>query len=327
MTSQKHPAIVWETGIRHEALRILYYLKRLPERELQNLGFQVFPSVPHRDSHTAIVLPDLNYSPLWKPASKLIPTTPMTAPETLISQVIDILSPAYHPPKTHFLDIPDSFFATLFSFLPEYQFIITHIHFIVTHCGTISQFNLVNSQQSKLTIYLRPDTKINSVLQVIILSLIRRQLQHLENRSWGEIESISDFILQHTIVGASLQHPHYPIMSSLQQKQTNALHRQSQKYLAKLGIPVENNWIIKDQEIYYQSIKIQSLTSRQSGLLRLLLNNYGKVINNDQIADTLWPNGENFSPWAIVKEIARIRQSIVDSGLPGSLLKSHRKIG
>jgi hypothetical protein len=326
MTSSKIPVITWETGIEHEALRLIYYLKRLPEQELQQRGFLVLPKSSSKTNHKIIILPDLDYPSLWSKTSRLIPATPMTAPKELIDQVINLLQPSYIKPTTNLFKIPPEFFDTLFNFLPEYQNLIDNINIIVTNCGTCSQFNAIRAPHSTLTVYLRADAKITDLCQVIILSLIRQQLQDRELRSWSEIETVSDFILYHTTVGASLS-PATPMMSLLQQKQSTRLHQLSKKYLDHLGIPTQNCWSIKNNQIFYQSIQITNLTNRQNNLLQLLIKNYGLVVTNDQIAEILWPNDQNFSLWAIVKEIARIRTCLKDANLPGSLLQSHRKVG
>lgn len=322
MTSTKYPKVTWETGIHHEALRLLYYLKRLPERELQNRGFLILPKSNPKLSDKIIVIPDLDYSSLWKKASRLNPTTPMTAPETLVDQTISLLRDSYQPLPTAFLKLEKTFFDSLFIIIPEYKSTIKYINFIVTHCGTSSQFNTVGPKQSTLTIYLRPDTPLSSIYRVIILSLIRDQLQLKESRSWEEIMVVADFILNHTLVSQKTS-----LMPKLQNKQSSFLHQQSEKYLSHLGIPQENCWSLKNNQIFYQSIQITNLTNRQNNLLQLLIKNYGQIVSLDDIAKILWPNDEDYSLWAIVKEVARIRKCLVNNNLPGSLIKSHRKMG
>ncbi|MBP9817417.1 helix-turn-helix domain-containing protein [Candidatus Shapirobacteria bacterium] len=336
MTSSNLPTVTWETSIEHEALRIIYYLMRLPERELQNRGFLVLPSSNPQNSNRTIVVPDLPYhlvSRIWFLVSKLIPTTPMTAPSSLTDQIVELLKPTYHPPnlqifQTDFGTIKESFFKSLFFLLPNSKNRLQKINIIVTHSGTCSQFNMLTPTKTTLTVYLRSDSKITDLIQVIVLSLIRHDLQHIEHRSWEEIQTVADFLLTHTSLNESIKpFNHLTMMPRLQQKQSGKLIKASQNYQSKLGIPTQNNWRISSNEIFYQSIKIDQLTPRQSKLLKLLIKKYGEVVSNDQIADALWPNGENYSLWAIVKEIARIRACIVSSGLPGSLLQSHRKLG
>jgi hypothetical protein len=326
MTSTKYPSITWETGIHHEALRILYYLKRLPERELQNRGFLVLPRSYPKLNNKIIVLPQFDYSSLWQKTSRLNPTTPMTAPENLIDQTIELLKPSYVKPSTNLFEIPPNFFKKLFDFLPDYSAMIDQINIIVTNCGTISQFNAITKTHSTLTIYLRTDANLNDLCQVIILSLIRHQLQNQEHRNWGEIQTVSDFILHHTTVGTNI-FKSIPMMTALQQKQSTTLNHLSQKYLDHLGIPQQNCWSTKNEQIYFQDKIISGLTLRQQNLLQLLINNYGQKVSLDDIAKILWPNDEDYSLWAMVKEIARIRKCLVNNNLPGSLIKSYRKIG
>jgi DNA-binding response OmpR family regulator len=69
------------------------------------------------------------------------------------------------------------------------------------------------------------------------------------------------------------------------------------------------------------------MTTRQRQIFKLFITNFGQIISGDQIADVMWPDGSNFSPWAIVKEIARIRKHIIDAGISGHILQSHRKLG
>lgn len=336
MTSPKLPTITWETGIRHEALRILYYLHHLPSQSLQNRGFLVLPALPSKDARRSIIIPHLPYEKIkniWKQTRRLKSTTPMHAPESLINEVADLLRPTYQAPQKDFLRLKNhwqktnnQFFTTLFSLLPDHQNIISQINFFVTFSGTVSQFNTVSQNKNTLTIYCRADADISDIFRVTILSLIREQTEK-DGHSWTEIETISDFLLTHTPLNNLFSKSTIPMMNLLRQKQTGPLYHQSVKYQSELGIPLNNNWSIKSNEIYYLSTPIKNLTDRQTKLLKLLIDHQGQTVGNDQIADTLWPSGENYSLWAIVKEIARIRHCITESGLPASLLQSHRKVG
>lgn len=322
--------ITWDTGITHEALPILYYLKRLPELELQQRGFIVLPRLPKKNTNNIILLPDLPYSSipnLWPQVTALDPTTPMTAPRPLVDQIINLLQPTYKTPI-----IPDislkPFLASLFTILPDYCSQITAINIIVTYSGTCSQFNCLTPTNHHLTIYFRADANITSLAHVIILALIRHQLQHLEHHSWEEIEAVADFLTTHTSLKQTLSpYSHTPNIFSLRQSQLGRLKLQSQKYLTSLGIPSQNNWQVKNNQIFYSSVAVTQLTTRQHQLLLHLVNHHSQVITNDQIADILWPDGSDYSLWAIVKEIARIRHRLVTLGLPGSLIQSHRKLG
>lgn len=333
MTSYLIPRSIWSTGIRHEALRLIYYLTRLPQRELQNRGFLVLPAIPPKYAAQTIVFPDLNFSHLWKSTSRLHPATPMTAPDHLIESVSSLLT-TYSPPRQELASLKNKwhsverkFFAVLYSLLPESRNRIQKIEFIITRWGTVSQFNMLLPQHSILTLYLRPDAAIGDIAQAIILSLIRHQLQYRQSRRWEEIETVSDFLLHHSPLARIIKPKSSTMMSALRQPQTGKLLLKSQKFQARLGVPTVNNWQIKNKNIFFQDIKIKHLTQRQFQLLQLFIVNYGEIVSNDLIADLLWPESEKFSLWAIVKEIARIREKIVISGLPGSLLKSHRKLG
>lgn len=338
MTSPKAPSITWKTSITHEALRILYYLNRLPDQALQNRGFLVLPYPNTKAKKHIIVLPDLDFSKIpkvWNQVSKLTPVTPMTAPNSLTKAVIELLLPRYTPPqselnhlKTNWEAIHQKFFDSLNQVLSEISQPIANINIIVSRSGTCSQFNLVTPKQKNLTVYLRCDSQISDIAQAIILSTIRWHLETVEKRSWEEIESISDFLLKYTPIHDSLTpHIHQSMMLSLQQLQNGPLYKKSQDFQSKIGIPTTSHWQIKSDSIFYNQTKIDGLTDRQFNLLKKLVDNQGQIITIDEIASSIWSKDENYSLWAIVKEIARIRSALVSSGAPGHILKSHRKKG
>lgn len=62
-------------------------------------------------------------------------------------------------------------------------------------------------------------------------------------------------------------------------------------------------------------------------LLDLLFAKQGLTVSYEEIASALWPNIEDWSLYALSKEIQRLRDKIKSSGINTRLVNSQRKLG
>lgn len=66
---------------------------------------------------------------------------------------------------------------------------------------------------------------------------------------------------------------------------------------------------------------------KQQILLDLFLTKRGLTVSCDEIASALWPSNEDWSLYAIAKEIQRLRDKIKKCGINSPLILAHRKLG
>lgn len=82
--------------------------------------------------------------------------------------------------------------------------------------------------------------------------------------------------------------------------------------------------------VYLNGVKLSKVFSEQEFTgLKLLVDNPGKVVGKDQLAQAIWKDQavEKYSEWAIYKLISRLRAKLVDLGLPAKSIKTLRNRG
>ena len=72
---------------------------------------------------------------------------------------------------------------------------------------------------------------------------------------------------------------------------------------------------------------LEKLTRQEYQLLSNLIENPRNMLTFDEIADILWPNGEDYSLWAITKLIERLRKKLSQNGISPHLIQTKRKKG
>ena len=77
----------------------------------------------------------------------------------------------------------------------------------------------------------------------------------------------------------------------------------------------------------YGDTKITDLTTKQQILLDLFLAKRGLTVSYEEIAVALWPGNNDWSLYALTKEIQRLRDSLKSCGISAPLILAHRKQG
>jgi DNA-binding response OmpR family regulator len=88
--------------------------------------------------------------------------------------------------------------------------------------------------------------------------------------------------------------------------------------------------ITKQRDIIMNNTNITSVFSpSERKLLRYLIDNKGKVISRDEIAQAVWKekSEEKYSDWAIDQLVRRVRQKIIKLGLPENTIVTKKNQG
>lgn len=337
MTSQKYPTTTISYSKEDEARRLLYVMVKISRQWYQNHGFLILPYLPPGSPTNVVHIPNLPYTSIanhWKQLAKLKLETPIIAPETLITEYVQLLDKVWIE-KTYLDKLENlqkqwnlenkDFWHHLFTLFPGYTQRIKNIHIHLTQYGPGSTFNLAKTEGSDITIYLRLDQSLDKLYQAILFTLFRPTME-ARKYAWEEIESVVDFLMQDSSIAHKVIFTH-PVIPSLRQNQHAKWQQDAASFLASLGLPTINLWSSSNQQIYYGEQKIIGLTLRQQLLVEKFIVKPTKTLTYDEIATVLWPKGEDFSLWAIVKEIARIRKVCRNNNIHLSVLHAHRKIG
>jgi hypothetical protein len=338
MAKTTYPITVFSHSIEMESRRLLFVAASLNRRWYQNHGFLVLPTVPAKVPTATVVFPDLPYATIpnfWSRVSRLKLETPIAAPPKLIAEMASLLSGVYNPKvysrytdrlAAEFKKIESKFWSNLFILFPVYQSKISKVNIYLTLYGPYTTFNLARDEQSEITIYVRYDCSIDKLLWSILTCLFRPKMQDELRHSWSEIEATVDWLIRESSLNCGLPLSQ-PTIKNIRSTQIAPFKQQSSAYLATLGLNQISAWKENNHQIWYGDIELSGLSSKEQLLLEYFLVRRGKTVSYDSLADLLWPKGDNFSLFAIAKEIERLRAKIRDCGITSPVLLAHRKVG
>ena len=321
-----------------EARRILFVAGSLARGWYQKHNFLILPELAPRAPSSQVILPNLPYDAIprfWESVAKLKLVTPQLAPAPLLAAIESLCESLYKPSlytrhlselEKSYNQVKDNFWNTLFTLFPSYSSRVKDITIISSQYGSSSSFNLATADNSKITIYLRSDAKIDKLLWSILAALFRTKMQDEQKYSWEEVEAVIDWLMSESSLAASIPHPH-PTLTNLRANQLSNYRQLSEKYLASLGISGVLHLEKHGSNYMYGDIKITDLTTKQQILLDLLLTKRGLTVSYEEIAASLWPNNEDWSLYALTKEIQRLRDKIKKCDINSQLIHAHRKLG
>jgi hypothetical protein len=98
------------------------------------------------------------------------------------------------------------------------------------------------------------------------------------------------------------------------------------KYQEKLGVLLDEPDIeFKAEELYLAGKKVtDSFTTTQLILLKNILEKKGQIITFDELGDLIWNDIYDFSPWALTKNIQRLRDKLCRYGFSKNYIKTLR---
>ena len=338
LTSKKQPTITFTHSPEMEARRILFVAGSLARDWYQKHNFLVLPALESHVPSSQVIFPDLPYSSIprfWAAVSKLKLITPQPAPTHLLAATQSLLTNEYSPElyRSHlskieytYNQIKDSFWNNFFTLYPKYASRVKEITVVSTSYGSITTFGLASSDHSSITIYIRQDTSVDKLLWSILASILRPKMQDELKYSWDEIEAVIDHLLSETSLSSGLPHTH-PTLKNLRSDQLAHYHLASTQYLERLGISTVLKLTKKNDQYHYGDTPIINLTKKEEMLLDLLFAKQGLTVSYEEIASVLWPDDDDWSLYALSKEIQRLRDKIKGSGINTRLILAHRKLG
>jgi hypothetical protein len=340
MTSKNwtQPTITFSNSPEMEARRVLFLTASLTRNWYQKHNFLILPKLYQSIPTSQTIIPDLPYSSIpnyWTKVSKLKLTTPINAPLELLNSTQSLIQKDYDS-KLHqkylakleakWIKIAPSFWNNLFTLFPNYRGQIKHINIYSTQYGPISTFSLASGPNTDITIFMRHDADVDKLIWTILASLFRGKMEYQMKHTWEEIETTLDWLMSESALSTGIKLTH-PIIKNIRSNQLASSRTKSQKYLASLGLTTTSVWRVDQSDICFGDTKILNLSENEQKLLELLLTKRGQTTSYDEIANLLWPNGENFSLFAISKEIERLRKRIKAAGVIPAVIHTHRKVG
>ncbi|PIR98811.1 hypothetical protein COT87_02805 [Candidatus Collierbacteria bacterium CG10_big_fil_rev_8_21_14_0_10_44_9] len=324
---KNYPTITFTHSPQLEASRLLHVAGTISHSWFQKHNFLVLPTTLPKVATAQVIFPDLPYSSIphfWKSVNQLTLSTPQSAPAPLLSATQSLLSPHYQEKLyTHHLSklkiqwdqVAPHFWNNLFTLFPTYSNRINSLTIISTQYGPYTTFSLAKTPHSNITIYVRQDSTIDRLLWTILTSLFRPKMQTDMHYTWEEIEAVVDWLMSKSALACRLKLSH-PTIKNLRAEQIATYRQQSDRYLINLGFTLNAH-----------DITLPHPTTQDQKLLDLLLTKRGQTVSYEDIASVLWTGNDDWSLYAVVKAIERLRRQIKESGIHTPLILAHRKLG
>lgn len=334
----------WEFNLKMETLRVLETSYLTVTNSYKEKGFYVVPleldSSIRRD-YSEILLPHLPYQNIpryWQKVARInYAPFPIKPPNELVEQTQNLL-------ENTFLAEPfgceekevlwDRMTHEVSKFLHNMLPVEKEIREIIiyhTRIGSKVTFNRSKENPYVVKMYLRKDAGIYYMLYGLITSITRHEVLNKLFGTWEGSQLLSDWILEYSALNDILVRHRIktePLLRSLKSKQKAHLELKSAEYLAQLGLTyADTTYKIDSDAIYINSKKMKNLSPSNIFLLKLLIQHRGSVLDFENIGKSVFPNGEDFSLYALSKQVQRLRNKLEQNGLPSNLIITKRGKG
>jgi DNA-binding winged helix-turn-helix (wHTH) protein len=326
------PKMVFECSKKTEAKRILHTALSIISNFYSSKGFLVLPYFVPGNSKT-IYFPDLEYNRVpnfWKAvkteqrkSAEL--NLPMINP---ISQLLpDSIIDSAKIENNWSQNLP-TIWQNLINILPK-LLTVKNIKIIPTLYGSICTA-YPTKNKSSIIIYIRKDGTVANIIEAVLTYYLMFSESGIKSvYSWEEKEAIIDFILTETNLANTYKN-YSATLKAIRQKQQQRLAKDSSDYLKKLGM-IQNQVIeIKNGNIHINNKDVSgAFTVNENKILTVLINNKGKTVSFDTIANIMWGDKsfDNFSPYAITKCLQRIRVKIGKLGIQPEIIQTKKGEG
>lgn len=255
-----------------------------------------------------VVLPELD--------KRVAATAQVIYPREMIYQPIEVSEW-----KREWKKIEKVLWEVMDEYLPEFRKIHEKVEVVVSRYGTVSSGNWVGTRY-----YVRADRGIADLVAMMInstLYILRKEL----GVTWTKREALMDFVMTRPKMKKLL--PHFePVFAQLS-RVPKKVRDESREYVKSLGLAKQQ----ADFEVAGSKVVVKGnvvgkeLTKQEKVVLKLLVGRLGDLVTYDELADTIWGEGEFKSFWALNKLVERLRHKLVDMGIEGSRLESVRGQG
>ncbi len=332
---------VWEYSIKTEAERLLHDSHHIATGFYKINNFIVLPYFPKANKLNLVTFPDLPYNTVprfWDRVKSIDANTlPIKANGKLISRTAELLKSA-NLPRVHFAELQKRWakaesevLSCIYKIIPSKKGAIKKIIIYPTAFGTSSSSNWI-SKDGIIVIYLRYDQGIATIVEAIITSLTRRDIYGKLEGMWQESEIITDWLITQSALADIIKKydntPFMPTLKGVRIKQQAKLLEESDNFYKKLGFPASQKIFgLNGLTPEINKKPVENLSATEKVILKLLIESVGGVVSFDDIASQIFKDDQNFSLYAIAKNIERLRNKLEANGVSGSCIQTLRGKG
>ena len=187
----------------------------------------------------------------------------------------------------------------------------------ITQYGTISSYLYEKTRENHLVCYLRYDMSVAHLAEIILTALLRPMQKSL-HLPWETTEGMVDILLTKSPLAKYFTNykPTLYATSHIQKRPEMV----SKKYVAQLGLKLSKPFALKNNTVFYHTKPLsQSLTKSQELILKHCLQNENSIVEYDTLGTLLWDSDEQFSLWAINKQLQRLVDNLKSLGVSSDL--------
>ena len=219
----------------------------------------------------------------------------------------------------------------IYKIIPPKKNKIKKIIIYPTAFGTSTSFNLIN-KKGQIILYLRQDQGVATIIEAILSSLTRTDVYDNLDGMWQESEIIVDWLITQSSLAKVIEKYDktlfLPTMKGVRVKQQAKLLEESDNFYRKLGIPVNQKVFgLNGLTPEVNKKPLENLSPTEKIILRLLIQKAGGVVTFDEFGNELFKDENDFSLYAISKNIERIRNKLEANGISGSYIQTLRGKG
>lgn len=334
----------WEYSFDTETLRILHTAHQIAVGFYRANNFLVFPPERKIKIDSQIVLfPDLTYTSIprfWDNVKKIdIKSTPIKVGSELFEATKVLISESVLP-EPKFIRVENlwekhsqEILEEIFVIIPDKKHVIKHIKIFPTSYGTSASFSYAPTQKGEMFIYLRQDQGIYAITEAILTTLTRKEVYEELSGGWSESELLVDWLTSKTIITNILKKyepitDFVPTLKATRVMQNAKLLKESDEYYKELGIPtLDKPFSLSHIGPEINNVAIENLTHTEKVILSEFIKKANEIVSADDLANLMFKSEENFSLYAISKQIERLRNKLEENGISGSYIQTLRGQG
>lgn len=331
----------WIYSKKTEAERLIHCAHQIVVGFYRVNNFIILPYNPNITNANIVTFPNLPYNQIkrfWQKAKIInVNNYPFITNISLLESVTKLLENAnlktinFEEIKKIWTKAEKEILNNIYDILPQKRNIIKKITIFPTSFGTNTSFSLIN-KKGEIFINLREDQKIATIVEAVITSLTRKDIYQKLDSMWQESEIITDWLITESKLAKIIKKydktSFLPTIKGVRIKQQAKLLEESDNFYKKLGLPIS-------QEIFslngltpeLNKKPIENLSHSEKIILRLLIQKSGNVLKFDEIANEIFKSDENYSLYAISKNIERLRNKLELNGISGSYIQTLRGQG
>lgn len=207
-----------------------------------------------------------------------------------------------------------SFWKFIYDFFPENSSILSSIEIRITHWGTIASWSHIETgkRDQSITLYIREDGNAGNIAEVILSALVMLDEEELAI-PWEGREAISDYLLKKSVL-AKLFPEYLPTLIDIHCN-NEELQKESADFLQSIGIRFTKPFKKDRYGLYLFDQRIDHhLSTSHEKILSLLIAHENETVDYDRLGETLWNDEDQFSLWAINKQMQRLAKKIYQLG-------------